>query len=123
LRLFISCGNKKNNEWENLKEMELQPYSEIYREQSVMIPVITTMIDCFGINNEEIVLPNREKINVTLTYTQFDRGVSFLITQGKKTLLNFGGFKRSETDYDPSVVFLTPGGIHVSLMVGPPAGK
>jgi hypothetical protein len=49
--------------------------------------------------------------------------LSFVITQDGKTLLNVGGFKRGDMDYDPSVIFLTPGGIHVSIMVGPPSGK
>jgi hypothetical protein len=35
------------------------------------------------------------------------------------TLLSFGGFKSKDSNYDPTAIFRSPGGLHIQVMVGP----
>lgn len=124
MKLFVSYGDEKTNTWEALREIELRPYSELYPEQYKTIPRIPGMLlKVLGLNNEAVTLPNGEEIGITVAYTPDNRGLSLVISQGGKTLLNVGGFKSNEIDYDPSAVLLTPGGMHVSVMVGPESGR
>lgn len=70
------------------------------------------------LNSHEIILSNGEKLEIFVSYAKINRGINIIVVSNNKTLINVGGFKSSEASYDPSIVFLTPLGIHLSLMVG-----
>ncbi|PSB19111.1 hypothetical protein C7B65_12565 [Phormidesmis priestleyi ULC007] len=79
---------------------------------------MATSRDVLGLNPESIVLPNGEQLEISAYYSLGNRGISINIVGNDKTLIQVGGFKHSETSYDPSVIFLTPKGLYLSLLVG-----
>lgn len=111
MKLYVSYGNQVSNEWEKIGEFELN----LFINQD-FTPIVEHEI--LTLKSREIILSNGEKLEISVSYATINRGINIVVINNNKTLINVGGFKSSETTYDPSVVFLTPKGIHLSLMVG-----
>ncbi|MBL1208680.1 hypothetical protein [Geminocystis sp. GBBB08] len=111
MKLYVSYGNQVSNQWEKIGEFELN----LLINQD-FIPIIEHEI--LTLNSQEIILSNGEKLQISVSYATINRGINIIVISDNKTLINVGGFKSSETSYDPSVIFLTPQGLHLSLMVG-----
>lgn len=111
MKLYVNYGNQVSNEWEKIGEFELN----LFINQD-FIPIIEHEI--LTLNSQEIILSNGEKLEISVSYATINRGINIIVISDNKTLINVGGFKSSETSYDPSVVFLTPQGLHLSLTVG-----
>ncbi|BAQ61869.1 hypothetical protein GM3708_2275 [Geminocystis sp. NIES-3708] len=111
MKLYISYGNQDSNQWEILTEFNLQSLSN-----QNFISIVKEEI--LVLNSQIIILPNDEKLEITVSYAKANRGISLCVISNNKTLIYVGGFKSCETGYDPSIIFLTPKGLHLSLMVG-----
>lgn len=111
MKLYISYGNIVSNEWENLGEFEL----ELLVNKDIISTDKNTIL---GLKSRKIILPNDEEIEVSVSYSTINLGISIIVISENKTLIHVGGFKSSDMSYDPSIMLLTPKGIHLSLMVG-----
>ncbi len=111
MKLYISYGNIVSKEWENLEEFEL----ELLVNKDIISTDKNTII---GLKSQKVILPNDEAIEVSVSYSIINLGISIIVISENQTIINVGGFKSSEMSYDPSIIFLTPKGIHLSLMVG-----
>ena len=114
LALYLSCGNRDTEEWDALATLPLKlsaPYPE-----GLAYPVME-------LKDERVPLPNGESLHFSVAVMEFNRSVSIHVggetPEGKSTLLFIGGFKSSLSNFDPTAHFLTPGGMHVQIMVGP----
>lgn len=111
MKLYVNYGNQISNEWEKIGEFELN----LLINQD-FTPIIEHKI--LTLNSQEIILPNGEIIAVTASYATTNKSVNIMVISNNQTLINLGAFKSSENSYDPSVVFLTPQKLHLSLVVG-----
>lgn len=111
MKLYVNYGNQASNEWEKIGEFEL---NLLINQDFISI----VEHEILTLNSREITLSNDEKIEVSVSYATINRGINIIVISDNKTLINVGGFKSSETSYDPSIIFLTPQGMHLSLMVG-----
>ncbi len=112
MKLYLQYAEELSGQWKSLYEIELKPLLKINphplaEDQNIL-----------GIHLAPVRLPNGEVLNVDITYSTENRGISIRFLSKDTTLIQVGGFKRQETSYDPNVVFITPNGIHVSAMVG-----
>ncbi|MEH2462821.1 hypothetical protein [Nostoc sp.] len=112
MKLYLQYGEELSGEWKSLCEIELKPLLNVTRRP---YPEAQNLL---GIHLAPVRLPNGKVLNVDITYSTENRGISITILSGDTTLIQVGGFKRQETSYDPNVIFLTQNGIHVSAMVG-----
>lgn len=111
MKLYINYGNQVSNEWEKIGECELN----LFVNQD-FTPIIEYEI--LTLNSQKIILSNGEKLEISVSYAEVNRGINIIVISDNKTLINVGGFKSSEISYDPSIIFLTPLGLHLSLMIG-----
>ncbi|BAQ64072.1 hypothetical protein [Geminocystis sp. NIES-3709] len=111
MKLYVSYGNEVSNQWEKIGEFELQP---LVNKDWISIVENEILI----LNSQGLILPNNEQLEITVSYARANRGISISVIYDNQTLINVGGFKYNETGYDPSIIFMTPKGLHLSLMVG-----
>lgn len=112
MKLYVQYGDEASSQWQKVCELDLQPGVGLH-PQAMAKPE-----DVLGLSLESVVLPNGEYLEISASYSPGNRGISINVVSDNKTLVHVSGFKHSETSYDPSVVFLTPKGLHLSLMVG-----
>jgi hypothetical protein len=103
LRLHVSVGNIQTNEWENI----------------AAVPLGGEVNVVYSLRDHELVLPNGERLVVTVAITKGNQGVAIAVRNAATTLLQATAFKNDASGYDPSITFYTPQGLHVTLMVGP----
>ncbi len=108
----MQYGDEAFNQWQKVCELDLQPGIGLH-PQAMANPE-----DLLGLSPKSVVLPNGECLEISASYSPGNRGMSINVMSGSKTLVHVGGFKHSETSYDPSVIFLTPKGLHLSLIMG-----
>jgi len=101
INLHVSIGNEETEEWESFKTIVLKESD-----------------DSYGIDEKILSLPNGEELKLALIISPSNLGMSFVIKSKEVTLLNIGCFKQSMEGYDPSVVYFTPQGTHLSFMFG-----
>ncbi len=111
ISVFISYGNNSTGEWEQLCTIPLLPFSELY-------PADNVDDDSWGINNHEFSLPNGETLEISVAFTEYNLGVSFGVEKDGASLVSVYCFKQKLKNNDPCVLFLTPGGQDVSIMLG-----
>lgn len=112
MKLYVQHGDESSSQWKRLCEIDLKLGLSLHPHS------FTKPQDLLGLNLELVVLPNGEHLKISVAYSTGNRGVSIRVVSEDRTLLHIGGFKSRETSYDPDVIFLTPKGLHVSLMVG-----
>ncbi len=102
-KLHVSVGNVQTNEWENAATVPLQGQDNFL----------------YSLQDYELVLSNGERLVITVAITKENRGVAIAVRNARTTLLHLTAFRNDLSGYDPSVMFYTPQGLHVTLMVGP----
>ncbi|BAQ60720.1 hypothetical protein GM3708_1126 [Geminocystis sp. NIES-3708] len=110
MKLYVIYGNQASNQWKKVGEFELNLF--INRD---FTPIVEHEI--LTLNSQEIILFNGGKLQISVSYARINRDINIIVISDNKTLINVGGFKSSETSYDPSIIFLTPQGQHLSLMI------
>ncbi|QJR09222.1 hypothetical protein DSM104443_00259 [Usitatibacter rugosus] len=68
--------------------------------------------------NSQVTIPSGEELVLGAVYAEANRSLNIVVSHNGKQLLNMSGFKLKPTTYDPTALFLTPGGLHVQVMVG-----
>ena len=111
--VHVQIGNGETNEWEKLSSWSLKTADELYPDRPELV---LAGIETMGLDQEKVVLPNGEELEIGLSFSPSNRGLSFCVRKGDATLLNVGCFKGPVPGNDPSIVLLTPGGTHVSFM-------
>jgi len=114
LALHISYGNRELDEWVPLADFPLKPHAPHSEDSSHGV---------LEVREEPLMLPNGESLRFSVAFTEFNRGMSLLVQSENDTVLSVAGFKSSISTYDPAVTFLSPSGLHLSLMVGPVPGR
>ncbi|MCC5621107.1 hypothetical protein [Nostoc sp. CHAB 5715] len=112
MKLYLQYGEELSEQWKSLCEIELKPLLNVNSRP------FAEAQNVLGIHFVPVRLPNGEVLNVDITYSTENRGISIRILSKDTTLIQVGGFKRQEISYDPNVIFITPNGIYVSAMVG-----
>ncbi len=110
LYLHVQCGNKESGNWERIKSIPLVSYENLYPEEQF------EQNDSFGLLREPLNLPNGETFFLGVAFCNAGHSISFVIEEENETLLNIGTFKPRLDTFDPSVVFKTPNGLHLSFM-------
>jgi hypothetical protein len=112
MKLYLQYGEALSGQWENLCEIELKSL-----ETGDSHPP-TEAKNVLGIHLVPVKLPNDEILSIDITYSIDNRGISISVSSEGITLIQVGGFKKQATSYDPNVLFLTPKGLYISIMVG-----
>ena len=111
--LHVSYVESSGQEWIPLGEFPLTPTA------SSPDPKLGLM----DLSNQVVTLPNGESLKFSVGFAEINRSVSIHVEgetpRGPATFFFVGGFKSSNSNYDPAANFLTPGGLHVQVMVGP----
>jgi hypothetical protein len=116
MKLYMSYAPNPSCQWENICAIDLRPNPIPIPKHIKNYPIDPSSV--IGLHEEEINIPNGEQLKVSVTYDPINRGISIYVMSKGKFLLQVGGFKRQESSHDPNVMFLTPGGECVSLIVG-----
>ena len=104
--LFNDSGS---GEWKEIYEISLLPLPELYSDPAVGE-------EDFGINQSKFALPNGEELELSATYTGTNMGVVVIVGAQGKTLVQVTCYKQTGDKFDPSIMFLTPGGAYVNIM-------
>jgi hypothetical protein len=111
MKLYITYGDKSSSQWQKVCELDLKSREGLY-------PSMAKSDEVLNLNLEPVFLPNGEKLEISASYSIGNRGMSINVSSENKNLVQLGGFKYSEESYDPNIVFLTPKGLYLSLMMG-----
>lgn len=109
INLHISIGNEESGNWESLKVVAYSPDKELYSDPNISD-------ENFGIKDEVLVLPSGEELTLGSAFWAANNSINFVIEKDGETLLNIVCFKQKLENFDPSVVFKSPGGSHLSFM-------
>jgi hypothetical protein len=112
MKLYVQYGDNTSNQWQKISELDLPVDSRLHPQQMAQSE------ESLYLSPQSIVLPNGECFEISASYSPGNRGMSINVMSDGKHLIHVGGFKYRETTYDPSVIFMTPKGLHLSLMVG-----
>ncbi|WP_019602244.1 hypothetical protein [Teredinibacter turnerae] len=118
MNLIIDYGNIETNEWEHICSIPMEMYANSFAKNYPGIPVPEFAVSNLCLENRSIKLPNNEEILITAYYSPSNESVSVRIANTETTLVDFGGIKSAKENYDPTLVFLTPKGLHLSVFVG-----
>jgi len=58
------------------------------------------------------------ELEVGATFAEDNREVNIVVSRDGGTFIDVAGFKQKDTTYDPTLTFITPGGLHVHIMLG-----
>lgn len=108
MNLFAACTSPGANGWQELPALALQMPAG--GDAGVL-----------ELRDARLDLPGGESLQLAAAYWPANRTLNLSATLDGKALLNLAACKRSDADSSPTVVFLTPAGIHVSLTLGPAA--
>jgi hypothetical protein len=111
MKLYVTYGDKSSKEWQKVCELDLKPTEGLH-------PSMAKPEEVLSLNSESVFLPNGEQLEISASYSVGNRGMSINVFSSNKMLFQLGGFKYSETSYDPNIIFLTPKGLYLSLMMG-----
>lgn len=107
--LYISYRDENTKDW----------HSAIARE---LTHSLENELELFQVRGARVTMTNGEVVAVSAGYTPANRSVSIHAAMDGAELVGVNGFKVEEAGFDPSVVFRTPGGMYVSIMLGPRHG-
>ena len=110
LYLHVQFGNQESGNWERIKFIPLVSYENLYPEETF------DQNDSYGLLREPLDLPNGEIFFLGVAFCNAGHSLSFVIEKETETLLNISTFKPRLDTFDPSVVFKTPNGVHLSFM-------
>lgn len=106
MKLHVAYSRPGSNAWAELQSLPLASAEQ--GETGVAT-----------LNESRVDLPNGESLHLAATYWRANHMLTLSATTDGKTLLMLSTHRRDAADHSPQVVFLTPGGLHVSLMLGP----
>lgn len=112
MKLHISYGNNDTERWETIEGIEFDALKQLNPDDYVLDSL-------YGILNREIILADGEKIVFNVVFDENILSLNIVVLIDEVTVLNFSGVKQDRKNYDPSIVFYTPAGNHISLMIGP----
>ena len=107
--LYISFRDENTKDW----------HSAIAR---ALTRSIENELELFQVRGARVTMTNGEVVAVSAGYTPANRSVSIHAALDGVELIGVSGFKVEEAGFDPSVVFRTPRGMYVSIMLGPRQG-
>ena len=104
MKLHVSFGDSETNEWRTAAAIE--PNAEPTHGP--------------GTHNWKvpISLPSGEAFEVGAVFAEGNRGVNIVVSRDGIAFISVGGFKQNDTAYDPTLTFLSPGGLQVRIMLG-----
>lgn len=104
--LYISYRNENTKDW----------HSAIARE---LVRSTENELESYHVRGARVGMPNGEVVAVSAAYTPATRGISIHAALDSMELIGVSGFKARESEFDPAVVFRTPRGMYISIMLGP----
>jgi len=104
--VYISFRDESTKDWHSATARELAPSTE--RGAEVL-----------AVRGARVTMPNGEVIAVSATYVPSTRTVSVHAALDRMQLIGVSGFKTQDAGFDPSIVFRTPLGMYISIMIGP----
>ena len=111
MELHINYGNNETEKWESFPGIPFLSLSKLHPEDD-------NSDHLYGIDGYEITLPNGEKLIFNAVYDDHLPSVNIVVLCSDITVLNITTYKRDSVGYDPSIVFYTPSGNHITLMLG-----
>ena len=106
MKLHVAYSRPGSNAW---SELQALPFADSEQDETGVAVLGDTRVE----------LPNGESLRLSATYWRANHMLSLSAATDGKTLLMLSTHKRDAADHSPQVVFLTPGGLHVSLMLAP----
>ena len=104
MKLRVDFGDEASGEW---------------KSAAILDPDATSTHSAGSFTwDADISFPSGETIQVGAVYGLSNRSVNIVVKQAGKQLISVFGFKLEESTYDPSVLFLSPGGLHVHVSLG-----
>jgi hypothetical protein len=107
--LYISYRDENTKDWHSASARELTRSIE-------------NELELFQVRGARVAMTNGEVLAVSAGYAPGNRSVSIHAALDGVQLVGVSGFKVEEAGFDPSVVFRTPRGMYVSVMLGPQHG-
>ena len=104
--VYISFRDESTKDW----------HSAIARE---LAPSMDQGVEVLTVRGARVTMSNGEVIAVTATYVPSSRTISVHAALDRMELIGVSGFKAHDAGFDPSIVFRTPLGMYISIMVGP----
>jgi hypothetical protein len=104
--LYISYRDENTKDW----------HSAVARE---LAHSIENQLELFQVRGARVTMTNGEVVAVSAGYAPANRSVSIHAAMDGAELIGVTGFKIDDDGFDPSVVFRTPRGMYVSIMLGP----
>jgi hypothetical protein len=104
--LYISFRDESTKDWHSAIARELGPATEQGAE-------------VLAVRGARVIMSNGEVISVSATYVPSSRTISVHAALDRVELIGVSGFKTQDAGFDPSIVFRTPLGMYISIMVGP----
>jgi hypothetical protein len=104
--LYISFRDESTKDWHSAIARELAPSTEQGAE-------------VLAVRGARVTMSNGEVVAVSATYVPSSRTISVHAALDRMQLIGVSGFKTQDAGFDPSIVFRTPLGMYISLMVGP----
>lgn len=106
MKLFVAYSQPGTNAWSELPTLALAGGAQ---GETGVVMLSDTRVD----------LPNGEALLLAAAYWPRNQALTLSAAQGGRTLIMVSTHKHESEDHSPQVVFLTPGGLQVSLMLGP----
>ncbi|HYL18548.1 MAG TPA: hypothetical protein VEV20_07690, partial [Burkholderiales bacterium] len=104
--VYISFRDESTKDWHSAIARELAPSTEQGAE-------------VLALRGARVTMPNGQVIAVSATYVPSTRTISVHAALDRMQLIGVSGFKTQDAGFDPSIVFRTPLGMYISIMVGP----
>jgi hypothetical protein len=76
-------------------------------------------LEVYQVRGARVVMSSGEVVAVSVDYTPASHAVSIHAALDGVQLIGVNGFKAQESGFDPTVVCRTPGGMYISIMLGP----
>jgi hypothetical protein len=102
--LYISFRDEATKDW----------HSAIARELTRSAGLAVCQV-----RGARVVMSSGEVVAVSVDYTPASHAVSIHAALDGVQLIGVNGFKTQESGFDPTVVCRTPGGMYISIMLGP----
>ena len=103
---YISFRDENTKDWHSAIARELTQATE-------------QALDVLTVRGARVMMPNGEVIAVSATYVPATHSISVHAALERMELIGVSAFKTQEAGFDPSIVFRTPLGMYISIMLGP----
>ena len=104
MKLRVDFGDEQTGEWKSAAVLEPNQAASHGASSSTW--------------NAQVSFPSGETLQVGAVYAYANRSLNIVVSQGDTQLFSVFGFKLKETTLDPSMLFLSPGGLRVQVAVG-----